>query len=59
MAALAESSLAELIADPLIGLVMKSDGVDGRCIELLFETIARSRSAGGSRLCPRFARTES
>ena len=58
MAAIAESSLAELIADPLVGLVMKSDGVDGRCIELLFETIARSRTAGGARVWPGFARTE-
>jgi hypothetical protein len=41
-----ESSLAELIQDPLVGLVMRSDGVDQRSIELLFETIAARRSAG-------------
>ena len=58
MAAIAESSLAELIADPLVGLLMQSDGVDGRCIELLFETIARSRTSGGSRPWPAIARTE-
>jgi hypothetical protein len=37
-----ESSLAELVEDPLIGLLMKSDGVDRRSIELLFERVARS-----------------
>ena len=30
-------SLAELIEDPLVGLVMRSDGVDRQSIELLFE----------------------
>jgi hypothetical protein len=39
----AHSTLAELIHDPLIGLVMKSDGVDRHSIELLFERIARER----------------
>lgn len=43
----AESSLAELIADPLVGLVMKSDGVDRRSIELLFERIAARQSGAG------------
>ena len=37
-----EYSLAELVEDPLVGLLMKSDGVDRRSIELLFERIARS-----------------
>ena len=37
-----EYSLAELVEDPLIGLLMKSDGVDRRSIELLFERVARS-----------------
>ncbi len=37
------STLAELIGDPLIGLVMKSDGVDRRSIELLFERVAREQ----------------
>ena len=32
-----EYSLAELLDDPLVELVMKSDGVDRRTIELLFE----------------------
>jgi hypothetical protein len=36
-----EYSLAELVEDPLVGLLMKSDGVDRRSIELLFERIAR------------------
>ena len=38
-----DCTLAELVRDPLVGLVMKSDGVDGRSIELLFERIARER----------------
>jgi hypothetical protein len=37
-----EYSLAELFEDPLIGLLMKSDGVDRPSIELLFERVARS-----------------
>ncbi|MGC2199458.1 MAG: hypothetical protein WA633_04815 [Stellaceae bacterium] len=39
----AEYSLAELVADPLIGLLMKSDGVDRRSIEVLFEQLTRAR----------------
>lgn len=38
-----EYSLAELVADPLIGLLMKSDGVDRRCGELLFDQVGRAR----------------
>jgi hypothetical protein len=41
-----ESSLAELIQDPLVAMVMKSDGVDRHSIELLFERVAAKRSAG-------------
>ena len=37
-----EYSLAELVDDPLVGLLMKSDGVDPRSIEVLFERVARS-----------------
>lgn len=43
------ASLAELVRDPLIGLVMKSDGVDPRCVELLFERIARERTRAAPR----------
>ena len=39
-----EYSLAELVEDPLIGLMMKSDGVDRRSVELLFERLSRSRA---------------
>ena len=39
----AHCTLAELVRDPLIGLVMQSDGVDRHSIELLFERIARER----------------
>ena len=39
---LAGCSLAELINDPLIGLVMKSDGVDRRELKLLLEQVARA-----------------
>ena len=38
---MAESSLTGLVRDPLVGLVMKSDGVDRRSIELLFQRIGR------------------
>ena len=41
---IAEFSLADLVGDPLVGLMMKSDGVDRRSVELLFERIARDRS---------------
>ena len=36
-------SLAELVDDPLIGLVMKSDGVDRCELERLLERVARER----------------
>ena len=39
----AHCTLAELVGDPLIGLLMQSDGVDRHSIELLFERIARER----------------
>ena len=39
----AECSLADLIDDPLIGLVMKSDGVDRRELELLLQRVTRGR----------------
>jgi hypothetical protein len=39
----AHCTLAELVRDPLIGLLMHSDGVDRRSIEVLFERIARER----------------
>jgi len=35
-------SLAELVDDPLIGLVMKSDGVDRHELERLLEQAART-----------------
>jgi hypothetical protein len=41
---IAGCSLAELIDDPLIGLVMSSDGVDRRELELLLERVARERA---------------
>ena len=37
-----EYTLVDLVEDPLVGLLMKSDGVDRRSIELLFERVARS-----------------
>ena len=39
---IAQWSLAELVDDPLIGLVMKSDGVDRRELKLLLEQVARA-----------------
>ena len=40
---IAELSLTELVSDPLIRLLMKSDGVDRRNIELLFKRLAQRR----------------
>jgi hypothetical protein len=40
-----EYRLAELLDDPLVGLVMKSDGVDRRCLEQLLERVAEGHSA--------------
>jgi hypothetical protein len=54
-------SLAELVDDPLIGLVMKSDGVDRSELNLLLEPAASERlpatwPAGPCR--PRFPTTQ-
>jgi hypothetical protein len=46
---IAQCSLAELMADPLIGLVMKSDGVDRRDLDLLLERVARERAGAIAR----------
>jgi len=43
---IAGCSLAELMDDPLTALVMKSDGVDRRDLELLLEQVARKRLLG-------------
>ena len=40
---IAECSLAELMDDPLIGLVMKSDAVDRRELELLLAQVTHQR----------------
>lgn len=58
MNATAETSYAELVRDPLVGLVMKSDGVDRRSIELLFERIGRERRQTLEALRPRHIRQE-
>jgi hypothetical protein len=39
-------TLAQLVHDPLIGLMMKSDGVDRNSIEALFARIAQQRPRG-------------
>ena len=41
---IAELSLTELISDPLIRLLIRSDGVDRRNIERLFERLAQRRN---------------
>jgi hypothetical protein len=41
---IAQCSLAELVTDPLTGLVMKSDGIDRHDLELLLERVARERA---------------
>jgi hypothetical protein len=50
---IAECSLADLVEDPLVGLLMESDGVDRRSIELLFEQIAQERVRAVHGLRPR------
>ena len=40
---IAGCSLAELVDDPLIGLAIKSDGVDRCELELMLELVARER----------------
>ena len=47
-----EYSFAELVEDPLVGLLMKSDGVDRRSIELLFERVARGPRYRETAPCP-------
>jgi hypothetical protein len=49
---IAEYSLAELVEDPLVGLLMKSDGVDRHSIELLFKRIAYSDRYREGGPCP-------
>ena len=45
---IAECSLAELVDDPLVGLVMKSDGVNRAALKTLLERVARAiASASG------------
>ncbi|HXC88654.1 MAG TPA: hypothetical protein VNV18_00685 [Stellaceae bacterium] len=41
-------TLAELVQDSLVALVMKSDGVDPHCIEALFKRISMATAARGS-----------
>ena len=56
---IARCSLTELIDDPLINLLMRSDGVDRREVELLLERVARTASASaiaGSAESPRMTR---
>lgn len=52
--ATADRSLADLIEDPLVGLVMRSDGVDRLTVELLFEHVSMVRAgrAGKDRSRP-------
>jgi hypothetical protein len=40
--AIKERSPAELLDDPVVGLVMMSDGVDRQTLELLLETVGRT-----------------
>jgi hypothetical protein len=49
--AIAECSLAELMEDPLVGLVMQSDGVDRCELELLFERVGSGQAWTDRREC--------
>ena len=54
-------SLAELVGDPLIGLVIKSDGVDRSELERLLQRVARERVRSkrlGNHPRPRLLTTE-
>jgi hypothetical protein len=42
----AETSLIELLDDPMVGLLMQSDGVDRQSLERLLEAVERDRSQG-------------
>lgn len=51
------SRLSELLEDPVVDLVMRSDGVDRRSVELLFERVRHRRGweparAEGAQLLP-------
>jgi len=50
--AIAECSLADLVEDPLVGLMMRSDGVDRHTVELLFQRVAQARDVDGARSRP-------
>ena len=39
---IAECPLAELVDDPLVGLIMKSDGVNRAALRTLLERVARA-----------------
>jgi hypothetical protein len=53
----AECSLAELVKDPLIGLVMRSDGVDRRDLETLLQRVAREWERATKRADVRVSRS--
>jgi hypothetical protein len=36
-------NLTDLLDDPMVGLVMKSDGIDRRSLDLLFERVRSGR----------------
>ena len=45
----AECSLADLMDDPLVGLVMKSDGVNRAALTTLLERVARAIASDSGR----------
>jgi hypothetical protein len=44
-----EPRLSEVLSDPIIGMLMKADGVDPRGLELELRTIARVLDTAASR----------
>jgi hypothetical protein len=44
-----EYSLAELLDDPLVGVLMRSDGVDRRTLERLLDEIGEIHDPSGNR----------
>jgi hypothetical protein len=47
--AIKEYSLAELLDDPMVGLVMQRDGVDRRALERLLNEIGGIHDGSGNR----------
>jgi hypothetical protein len=50
--AIVEFSLDELLDDPMVGLVMRRDGVDRRTFKRLFDKIGARHDCSGTKVDP-------